>query len=226
MADINKRLLTAKDNKGNDIPAPQQKVKGKNDFEFTEGSHGAQHTKIVDASGQPADIDAELKSIKRMQAEILDRLDKGIDTRLTGSNVEEEFVERFIFDGSKNTTNYVFPPENTRGAIVSVTIHGATGDYSSGKGFRPRLLNYVLGNRSANRALEISTEWLKSSEGIYQFYLYPGIDLKDADTRNKYNKFYTSHVFVPSVLGLFFDIDGVLSEDEGFDVSAKVMWLR
>jgi len=85
MADINKRLLTAQ----GDIPAPQHKKKGESNFEFTEGSHGAQHTKIVDASGQPADIDAELKSIKRTQAEILDRLDNGIDTRVTGSIVEE-----------------------------------------------------------------------------------------------------------------------------------------
>src|SRR5699024_4444000 len=84
MADINKRLLTSSDG----IPAPQHKVKGESDFEFTEGSGGAQHTKIVDSSGQPISIDDELKSIKRTQAEILDRLDNGIDTRLTGSNVE------------------------------------------------------------------------------------------------------------------------------------------
>ena len=79
MADINKRLLTSSDG----IPAPQHKVKGESDFEFTEGSGGAQHTKIVDSSGQPISIDDELKSIKRTQSEILDRLDKGIDTRLT-----------------------------------------------------------------------------------------------------------------------------------------------
>lgn len=87
MADINKRLLTAQ----GDIPAPQHKVKGNSDFEFTEGSGGAQHTKIVDSSGQPISIDEELKSIKRTQAQILDRLDNGIDTRLTGS-IEEQVV--------------------------------------------------------------------------------------------------------------------------------------
>ena len=84
MADINKRLLTSSDG----IPAPQHKVKGASEFEFTEGSGGAQHTKIVDSSGQPINIDDELKSIKRTQAEILDRLDNGIDTRVTGSIVE------------------------------------------------------------------------------------------------------------------------------------------
>ena len=88
MADINKRLLTASDG----IPAPQHKVKGESDFEFTEGSGGAQHTKIVDSSGQPISIDEELKSIKRTQAEILDRLDNGIDTRVTGSIVEVENI--------------------------------------------------------------------------------------------------------------------------------------
>src|SRR5699024_5562098 len=100
MADINKRLLTASDG----IPAPQHKVKGESDFEFTEGSGGAQHTKIVDSSGQPISIDDELKSIKRTQAEILDRLDNGIDTRLTGSNVVkvDTLVNAETVDGKGN----------------------------------------------------------------------------------------------------------------------------
>ena len=100
MADINKRLLTASDG----IPAPQHKVKGESDFEFTEGSGGAQHTKIVDSSGQPISIDDELKSIKRTQAEILDRLDNGIDTRLTGSNVVkvDTLVNAETVDGEGN----------------------------------------------------------------------------------------------------------------------------
>src|SRR5699024_3158796 len=100
MADINKRLLTASDG----MPAPQHKVKGESDFEFTEGSGGAQHTKIVDSSGQPISIDDELKSIKRTQAEILDRLDNGIDTRLTGSNVVkvDTLVNAETVDGKGN----------------------------------------------------------------------------------------------------------------------------
>src|SRR5699024_11833551 len=96
MADINKRLLTSSDG----IPAPQHKVKGESDVEFTEGSGGAQHTKIVDSSGQPISIDDELKSIKRTQAEILDRLDNGIDTRVTGSNAEYEIRDEIIAPGS------------------------------------------------------------------------------------------------------------------------------
>lgn len=92
MADINKRLLTSSDG----IPAPQHKVKGESDFEFTEGSGGAQHTKIVDSSGQPISIDEELKSIKRTQAEILDRLDNGIDTRPVESKVENNADEYLL----------------------------------------------------------------------------------------------------------------------------------
>src|SRR5699024_4545599 len=100
MADINKRLLTASDG----IPAPQHKVKGASDFEFTEGSSGAQHTKIVDSSGQHISIDDEVKSIKRTQAEILDRLDKRIDTRVSGSNVVkvDTLVNAKTVDGESN----------------------------------------------------------------------------------------------------------------------------
>ena len=101
MADINKRLLTSSDG----IPAPQHKVKGESDFEFTEGSSGAQHTKIVDSSGQPISIDDELKSIKRTQAEILDRLDNGIDTRLTGSIVD--YIHERDVEILAKTTKYI-----------------------------------------------------------------------------------------------------------------------
>ncbi len=109
MADINKRLLTAKTVSG-DVPAPQHKVKGESDFEFTEGSGGAQHTKIVDSSGQPISIDEELKSIKRTQAEILDRLDKGIDTRQTGSNVEliKNHEDTHMADYDKGTVQFMY----------------------------------------------------------------------------------------------------------------------
>ena len=48
MADINENLLKTPD----DIPAPQHKKKGERKFEFTEGSNGAQHVKIVDSSGE------------------------------------------------------------------------------------------------------------------------------------------------------------------------------
>lgn len=106
MADINKRLLTSSDG----IPAPQHKVKGESDFEFTEGSGGAQHTKIVDSSVQPISIDDELKSIKRTQAEILDRLDNGIDTRLTGSNVEiiKKHEDTHMVDYDKGNIQYMY----------------------------------------------------------------------------------------------------------------------
>src|SRR5699024_7479740 len=118
MADINKRLLTSSDG----IPAPQHKVKGESDFEFTEGSGGAQHTKIVDASGQPADIDAELKSIKRTQAEIWVRLDKVIDTRLTGSIVEF-YNDIEIVSGELFNTDF-FNVYNANTIIVTLSDRG------------------------------------------------------------------------------------------------------
>jgi len=149
MADINKRLLTSSDG----IPAPQHKVKGASKFEFTEGSSGAQHTKIVDSSGHPISIDEELKSIKRTQAEILDRLDKGIDTRVTGSIVEElqsyvdddtfssgsssvwRYFSNVIFTASTqlkpvNVSNYskksIYFENNTNHIIRSIEVYGTS----------------------------------------------------------------------------------------------------
>lgn len=93
MADINAYLREAING-----PAPQHKVAGRNQFEISEGSDGATHTKIVDVDGNPLSsmpvedeaVKAELEEIKATQAEILDRLDGTFDTRLTGSNVEQE----------------------------------------------------------------------------------------------------------------------------------------
>lgn len=91
MADINAYLREAING-----PAPQHKVAGRNQFEISEGSDGATHTKIVDVDGNPLSfvpvedeaVKAELAEIRRTQAQILERLDGGIDARLTGSNVE------------------------------------------------------------------------------------------------------------------------------------------
>src|SRR5699024_2350925 len=38
----------------------------------------------------PSEIDARLKAIENQQQEILERLDKPIDTQVTGSNVEQD----------------------------------------------------------------------------------------------------------------------------------------
>lgn len=83
MADLNKRLLRTADG-----PAPQQKVAGKNELEFVEGSDGAQHIKVVGKSGKVQDIGDRLESIENQQQEILERLDGTFNTKVTGSNVE------------------------------------------------------------------------------------------------------------------------------------------
>lgn len=104
MADINAYLREAING-----PAPQHKVAGRNQFEISEGSDGATHTKIVDVDGNPLSsvpvedkaVKAELAEIRRAQADILERLDDGIDTRLTGSNVEE--LQSYVDDDTFNT---------------------------------------------------------------------------------------------------------------------------
>ncbi len=153
--------------------------------------------------------------------------DGAIETRLTGSNVEDVIFDQYIFNGENSPYKYAFPPSDVRGAIVSVVIHGATGDYSEGKGFRPRLLNYPLGNRDANNTIQITTDYTKRDYGVYQFYIYPSIiDLQDGALRNSGNFFYTSRTAVPNFFAIFLDLDGDLDDGEGYDISGHVMWLR
>lgn len=88
-----------------------------------EGSDGALHTKIVDHNGNPissgnkmpvadADVKTELEEIKQQQAQILQRLDDGVDTRLTGSNVEYKHLIK--------TSDYIQIPS---GASVDLSLN-------------------------------------------------------------------------------------------------------
>lgn len=107
MADIDVRRLRAIDG-----VAPQHKKAGEDEFEFTEGSGGALHTKDVD-------VLSELESIKQQQQQILHQLDEPIDTQLTGSRVEEVVIvdalaitdnttRFFTFNAEKYTSFYIY----------------------------------------------------------------------------------------------------------------------
>ena len=56
----------------------------------------------------PSEIDARLKAIENQQQEILGRLDKPIDTQLTGSNVEDIYLQEGRKDLEPNETHRVF----------------------------------------------------------------------------------------------------------------------
>ncbi len=221
MADINKRLLTSSDG----IPAPQHKVKGESDFEFTEGSGGAQHTKIVDSSGQPISIDDELKSIKRTQAEILNRLDNGIDTRLTGSIIEyENIFERDI----RNESEVVFiqVPNNAIGAIIQLSVYAITGDVSeSNEGLSLRVRNFATG-KSYNSRSQISdmiTEY-QNRDFACNVIIYPLPTIAN----NDYN--LNPPVVHDSILGdrlrVYANISGTFGTGEGIDCEGNIQWLK
>jgi len=215
MADINKRLLTSSDG----IPAPQHKVKGESDFEFTEGSSGAQHTKIVDSSGQPISIDDELKSIKRTQAEILDRLDKGIDTRVTRSKVEEVLVERDVYNEGLVIRPY--PPNWAKGAILSLHIHGSTGDFSSNGGLQ---VEGRLSLNSANDVIKTNvTDSYRNANQRIAIHFYPGAI--DHDDPTSWVYVYGVDSMLTNRLWLRFKISGDFSEGEGIDFSSKIIYL-
>lgn len=120
MADINAYLREAING-----PAPQHKVAGRDQFEISEGSDGATHTKLVDVDGNPLStfpvedkaVKAELAEIKRTQAEILERLDGTFDTQLTGSIVEV-FFDKIV---PSQQTNNLFVGERTSSGIAGMT---------------------------------------------------------------------------------------------------------
>src|SRR5690606_32782958 len=133
MADINAPLLVAL----GDRAAPQHKVHGQEAFEFSEGSDGALHTKIVDQNGNPisssnklqvadTDVKAELEQIKQQQQQILQRLDDTFNTQLTGSIIENDSIKTSI---TKNNSvrellaNTVVPAGGY--VIVSTEFHGS-----------------------------------------------------------------------------------------------------
>lgn len=99
MPDINASLKTTINGKG-----PQHKMHRVNEFEFTEGSDGALHTKIVDKNGNPIDssktevsnfpndypdsaVRQELESVK---AELQSLKEHTFNTRLSGSNMDDD----------------------------------------------------------------------------------------------------------------------------------------
>src|SRR5699024_8083415 len=101
MPDINASLKTTINGKG-----PQHKMHRVNEFEFTEGSDGALHAKIVDKNGNPIDssktevsnlpndypdsaVRQELESVK---AELQSLKEHTFNTRLSGSNVEQDVI--------------------------------------------------------------------------------------------------------------------------------------
>src|SRR5699024_2897080 len=144
MADINAYLREAING-----PAPQHKVAGRNQFEISEGSDGATHTKIVDVDGNPLSfvpvedeaVKAELAEIKRTQAQILERMDETFDARLTGSIIEyENIFERDIRNESEDV--FVHVPEDAIGAIIQLSVHGISGEVSNG-GLSLRVRNFA-----------------------------------------------------------------------------------
>src|SRR5699024_9402856 len=218
MADINKRLLTASDG----IPAPQHKVKGASEFEFTEGSGGAQHTKIVDSSGQPISIDEELKSIKRAQAEILDRLDNGIDTRVTGSKGEyETFFEREIRNESTSSSR-LYKPDWAKGFIAYLLINGVTGSFGDNQGIA---LRYRGGYSNTNYAYSVLTGRTNVSNRAHILTVFPsyGVDGESISSSGSSQRHIPS--ILPRIVALSIEVSGTFAQGEGFDSEVIVEWV-
>src|SRR5699024_6330039 len=155
MSNVDINLIRARDG-----AAPQHKVSNANKFELTEGSDGAQHVKIVDSEGNiqdkisvdlpdrqivtvdnqvqlPTDypdkaVEARLQAIEQTQSQILDKLNDTIDTRLTGSNVEDYVIKERGILVEKSTNKFVRSPKGAKHALIYLDVHGITGNVSDG----------------------------------------------------------------------------------------------
>lgn len=138
MAEINARLRRALDG-----PAPQHKVDGKDSFEFTEGSDGAQHIKIVDVDGTPLSvIPTKNSAVESRLDSIENKLDSVIEngvinTQVSGSNVEdknavptrnvakqemETVLDSYTIDSGEDTGNQYLHPNGASEVYLFIQI--------------------------------------------------------------------------------------------------------
>lgn len=155
--------------------------------------------------------------------------DGAAHTQLTGSIVKETILERFIFNGTNSQYTNFYPPNDARGVIIAVNVFGGTGDFSKeDDGFSVRLNSYTIGSDSVENAIEIASDKTKRNDISFLFYIHPeGIDLKDGKPRNSNRlKVYKSRITIMERMSIFLYLDGIVKEDEGYDIEVRAVWLK
>ncbi len=176
------------------------------------------------AKVQDVDVKTELESIKQTQSQILAKLNDTIDTRLTGSIVEQVerrkrviLRERIIRDTSISFSNLSVPSGAT-GAIFILDIHGVTGTFDSGEGISVaiRFENWYGGTLTTDttnkRTLQYAIFYPNAYRGDYEKYISDG-DMK------------ISQLPLVSRLSYAIPITGTFGAGEGFDCTVMVEWL-
>src|SRR5699024_2140113 len=162
-------------------------------------------------------VEARLQAIEQTQSQILDKLNDTIDTRLTGSKVEEELVERDVYNEGLFVRSY--PPNWAKGAILSLHIHGSTGDFSSNGGLR---VEGRLSLNSTNYVIKTNvTDSYHNANQRIAIHFYPGAI--DHDDPTSWVFFLCDGSMLNNCLWIRFKISGVFSEGEGIDFSSKII---
>src|SRR5699024_2109502 len=166
----------------------------------------------------PSEIDTRLKAIENQQQEILERLDKPIDTQVTGSNVEyETILERQVIDRSWQARNIKLKyPNRTIGMILYLRVYGVTGTFSSGEGLQIVLFE---GEKKNQYLTKLETNKTDKDKGfvIYRTNLIKESDIGDLKINAYSDSFYYSGLPLSRESAVYFYIDGTFEDGEGFD---------
>ena|SRR5699024_2170520 len=172
-------------------------------------------------------LEKELASIKQTQTEILERLDKPIDTQVTGSIVEdasvikiETLLERQVVQNGFHNFDFS-PPKGAKGAVFVLDVRGVSGKFEEGEGYQ---LEVILFNGNSGKYIGESFEPRSASQTFQVLDWSP--------TAGEINARLSSYKsikanFIPQVFRHSRSrarVSGTFENDEGIDLTIRVAW--
>lgn len=169
------------------------------------------------AKVQDTDVKAELEQIKQQQQQILQRLDDGVDTRLTGSIVEEVIFERQIYTAGTLTANPpVVPPAWATKAIVKFRIYGITGNISgislNSAYYTPLLVDLFRLSTNTKSPIRVG-------------HIFGESELGDLTIAGDDKKAFLTKLLPREGIRIYVTINGQFSAGEGVDLEVRVSWM-
>src|SRR5690606_26416323 len=145
--------------------------------------------------------------------------DGAADVRLTGRKVEEVIP----FPRQVRTSDVyqvVNVPSGAIGLVVTAVVHGVTGTFDAGQGFRLNVTQ--LDNISAWGMFRLVTNRL-SKTSRHHVYIYPGLNLSNLDLITDSQVLGVS--MIPHTrITITMEINGTFNGGEGFDCELRYYW--